>query len=118
MTDFTSPQSVDLDVFNQIMHVNYTAAVTLATAFLPYLSGKTTATSLVLYYPLRVFLYIQANIKEQHPVQPCHHTRSPPDWLLRIQGCFEYICHVYAGSTQRGQVQCQRDRSLSTGCSK
>ncbi|KAJ5651508.1 oxidoreductase [Penicillium longicatenatum] len=46
-TDFTSPQTVDLDVLNQIMHVNYTAAVTLATAFLPYLSGKTTATSLV-----------------------------------------------------------------------
>ncbi|KAJ5522678.1 oxidoreductase [Penicillium frequentans] len=46
-TDFTSPQTVDLDVFNSIMHVNYTAAVTLATAFLPYLSGKTTPTSLV-----------------------------------------------------------------------
>ncbi|KAJ6086333.1 oxidoreductase [Penicillium sp. IBT 16267x] len=46
-TDFTSPQTIDMDTFNQIMHVNFTAAVTLATAFLPYLSGKKAATSLV-----------------------------------------------------------------------
>ncbi|GIK03794.1 hypothetical protein Aspvir_007868 [Aspergillus viridinutans] len=46
-SDFSSPQTVDLAAYHQIMHVNYTAAVTLATAFLPFLSGKTTATSLI-----------------------------------------------------------------------
>ena len=48
MTDFTSPESVDLPMYDQIMHVNYTAAVSLATAFLPFLSSKKTATSLIL----------------------------------------------------------------------
>ncbi|KAF9890681.1 hypothetical protein FE257_005547 [Aspergillus nanangensis] len=48
-TDFTSPQTVDLPMYHQIMHVNYTAAVTLANTFLPFLSGKTTATGLILY---------------------------------------------------------------------
>lgn len=47
MTDFTSPESVDLPMYDQIMHVNYTAAVSLATAFLPFLSSKKTATSLI-----------------------------------------------------------------------
>ncbi|KAJ5668328.1 uncharacterized protein N7477_006898 [Penicillium maclennaniae] len=46
-SDFTSPQTVDLPAYHQIMHVNYTAAVTLATAFLPFLSEKTTATGLI-----------------------------------------------------------------------
>ena len=49
MTDFTSPESVDLPMYDQIMHVNYTAAVSLATAFLPFLSSKKTATSLILW---------------------------------------------------------------------
>ncbi|KAF7161693.1 hypothetical protein CNMCM5623_007180 [Aspergillus felis] len=43
-SDFSSPETIDLAAYHQIMHVNYTAAVTLATAFLPFLSGKTTAT--------------------------------------------------------------------------
>ncbi|PWY65406.1 oxidoreductase [Aspergillus eucalypticola CBS 122712] len=47
MTDFTSPETVDLVTYHQIMHVNYTAAVTLATAFLPFLSGRSTATGLI-----------------------------------------------------------------------
>ncbi|KAJ5119761.1 hypothetical protein N7448_010430 [Penicillium atrosanguineum] len=46
-SDFSSPQTIDLAAYHQIMHVNYTAAVTLATAFLPFLSGKATPTSLV-----------------------------------------------------------------------
>ncbi|KAF9882767.1 hypothetical protein FE257_005302 [Aspergillus nanangensis] len=46
-TDFTSPETVDLPTYHQIMHVNYTAAMTLANIFLPFLSGKTTATDLV-----------------------------------------------------------------------
>lgn len=47
-TDFTSSQTVDLTAYHQMMHVNYTAAVTLASAFLPFLSEKTTATGLIL----------------------------------------------------------------------
>ncbi|PYH43105.1 oxidoreductase, short-chain dehydrogenase/reductase family [Aspergillus saccharolyticus JOP 1030-1] len=46
-TDFTSADSVDLSIYNQIMHINYTAAVSLATAFLPFLSGKENATSII-----------------------------------------------------------------------
>lgn len=47
-TDFTSPETVDLTAFHQQMHVNYVAAVSLVHAFLPFLSGKTTPTSLIL----------------------------------------------------------------------
>ena len=47
-SDFASPKAGDLTAVHQQMHVNFMAAVSLVHAFLPFLSAKTTPTSLIL----------------------------------------------------------------------
>jgi short-subunit dehydrogenase involved in D-alanine esterification of teichoic acids len=47
-SDFASPETVNLAEFHQQMHINYTAAVSLVHAFLPFLLAKTGPTSVIL----------------------------------------------------------------------
>ncbi|KAJ5390773.1 uncharacterized protein N7496_001841 [Penicillium cataractarum] len=44
--DFSKPESVDLDIFDQELITNYTSAVRIAKAFIPHLQKQTTQTAL------------------------------------------------------------------------
>ncbi|KAJ5440019.1 uncharacterized protein N7458_011017 [Penicillium daleae] len=44
--DFSQPESVDLEIFDQELITNYTSAVRLAKAFIPHLQKQTTQTAL------------------------------------------------------------------------
>ncbi|PYI09218.1 short-chain dehydrogenase/oxidoreductase [Aspergillus sclerotiicarbonarius CBS 121057] len=44
--DFSKPESVDLDIFDQELITNYTSAVRLTHAFLPHLQNRSTQTAL------------------------------------------------------------------------
>lgn len=46
--DFSQPEKVNLAEFNSEMNVNFSSFVALTHAFLPFLMGKTSQTSLVL----------------------------------------------------------------------
>jgi short-subunit dehydrogenase involved in D-alanine esterification of teichoic acids len=45
--DFSSPDMVDMDVFDQELTTNYTSAVRLAKAFIPHLQQQSTKTALI-----------------------------------------------------------------------